>query len=70
MLLQEAGQRILLLPAWPANWDAEFKLHLSNNTIVRGVVKDGLLKDWDIQPRSRMKDLVIYKPQQLSHSHK
>ena len=28
MLVQEAGDKILLLPAWPADWDADFKLHL------------------------------------------
>ena len=29
MLVQEAGGKILLLPAWPADWDADFKLHLT-----------------------------------------
>jgi len=28
MLVQEAGSKILLLPAWPGDWDADFKLHV------------------------------------------
>ena len=28
MLVQEAGDKIHLLPAWPADWDADFQLHL------------------------------------------
>ena len=27
MLMQCDGKRILLLPAWPTNWIADFKLH-------------------------------------------
>ena len=27
MLLQQHEERVLLLPAWPLEWDVEFKLH-------------------------------------------
>jgi hypothetical protein len=27
MLMQTVGRKILLLPAWPKNWNADFKLH-------------------------------------------
>ena len=37
-----------LLPAWPASWDASFKLHLPRKTIISGEVKDGELVDWSI----------------------
>ena len=30
MLVQEAGDKILLLPAWPADWDVDFKLRLAH----------------------------------------
>jgi hypothetical protein len=63
MLVQEAEGRILLLPAWPADWDTEFKLHLENRTVIEGVVKDGSLVRWDIEPASRRTDVVVYKPQ-------
>lgn len=63
MLLQEAAGKILLLPAWPADWDANFKLHLEGQTVVSGIVKDGVLQSWDITPASRKKDVVVHKPQ-------
>lgn len=63
MLVQEAGSKILLLPAWPANWDADFKLHVAQKTVIHGTVKDGHLVNWTITPLSRKKDVVVLKPQ-------
>jgi len=63
MVAQEAGDKILLLPAWPADWDADFKLHLMQRTVVRGTVKDGKLVAWDMEPASRKKDVVVCQPQ-------
>jgi len=63
MLVQEAGEKILLLPAWPANWDVDFKLHLSQRTVLSGTVKNGKLAAWDIQPASRKKDVQVGQPQ-------
>ena len=36
MLLQTEDKTILLLPAWPADWDVDFKLHAPYNTVVEG----------------------------------
>lgn len=33
MLLQMAGNSILLLPCWPRAWDASFKLHAPGSTL-------------------------------------
>ncbi len=63
MLVQEAGDKILLLPAWPADWDADFKLHLRGQTVIRGRVVDGKLADWSIKPVERKKDVTVYEPQ-------
>jgi hypothetical protein len=63
MLVQEARDKILLLPAWPSSWDAEFQLHVSGGTVVSGKVEGGVLTHWDINPESRRKDVVIYEPQ-------
>ena len=63
MLVQEAGDRILLLPAWPADWDADFKLHVAQNTVISGMVKNGKLTNWTIKPDSRRRDVVVYTPQ-------
>ena len=63
MLEQEAGSKILLLPAWPADWDVDFKVHLSQRAILTGTVKAGRLTTWDIDPASRRKDVVVCQPQ-------
>jgi len=63
MLVQEAGSKILLLPAWPAAWDADFKLHLAQETVISGKVENGKLMNWSIEPVVRKSDVMIYKPQ-------
>jgi hypothetical protein len=63
MLVQEAGEKIFLLPAWPADWDADFKLYLSHETVLTGSVKDGKLVSWDVHPVSRRGDVILGKPQ-------
>ena len=63
MLVQETRDKIVLLPAWPAAWDADFKLHLARGTVVSGTVQDGKLTSWEIEPRSRRKDVSICQPQ-------
>ena len=63
MLVQEAGEKILLLPAWPADWDAEFKLHVSKKRTISGKVINGELTEWTIDPADGKKDVVVYKPQ-------
>ena len=70
MLVQQAGDKILLLPAWPGNWDVEFKLHLAHNTTISGIVKDGTLQSWTIQPKSRKTDVVVCTPQGSADTHK
>jgi hypothetical protein len=59
MLVQEAGDKVILLPAWPKDWDVDFKLHLARMTVVTGTVRDGKLVKWDIQPASRKKDVTV-----------
>ncbi|HXP63555.1 MAG TPA: LamG-like jellyroll fold domain-containing protein, partial [Dongiaceae bacterium] len=59
MLAQEAGRKILLLPAWPADWDVDFKLHLRRGAVLTGIVKDGRLRSWDIVPSSRKEDVTV-----------
>ncbi len=59
MIVQEAPGKIVLLPAWPATWDADFKLHLTGGAVLTGTVKDGKLVAWDVQPTARRKDVVV-----------
>ena len=63
MLVQEADGKILLLPAWPAEWDVDFKLHLSNKTTLQGKVINGKLTNWSIEPAHRKKAVVVCEPQ-------
>jgi len=58
MLMQTEGKKILLFPAWPKEWNADFKLNAPYQTIVEGTVKDGKLSNLKVSPSSRMKDVV------------
>lgn len=62
MLLQSEGTRLLLLPAWPADWDASFKLHAPLNTTVEGTVHAGRVVSLRVSPRSRRKDVFLVRP--------
>ena len=58
MLMQTDGKAIRLLPAWPADWNASFKLHAPYNTTVEGRVVNGKLVGLVVSPASRAKDVV------------
>jgi len=58
MLMQTPGRQILLLPAWPKDWDVDFKLHAPYQTTVEGRVRAGKLSDLKVTPQSRMVDVV------------
>ena len=58
MILQINGKTILLLPAWPAGWSGDFKLHAPFNTTVQGTIVNGKLTDLDVLPRSRKADVI------------
>jgi alpha-L-fucosidase 2 len=59
MLLQADGKKLMLLPAWPAGWDADFKLTAPYNTTVEGKVVGGKLISIKIAPLSRTADVII-----------
>jgi hypothetical protein len=58
MLMQVDGKKIMLLPAWPAGWDADFKLNAPYNTTVEGKVEKGKLMNLKVTPASRMADII------------
>ena len=49
---------IVLFPAWPADWDVEFKLHAPLNTTIEGKLKNGKIIYLIVNPASREKDLI------------
>ena len=62
MLLQtngNASRTIRLLPAWPSNWTADFKLSAPFNTTVEGTVSGGNFTKLTVTPSERMADVII-----------
>jgi hypothetical protein len=48
MLLQEDEGQAILLPAWPANWDVAFRLHVSGNSVITGLIAKGKMQHLDV----------------------
>lgn len=59
MIMQTDGRRIQLLPAWPKDWTADFKLHAPYHTVVEGHVENGRITHLQVMPRERAKDVVL-----------
>ena len=59
MLMQTIGDKIHLLPAWPKDWDVDFKLHAPRKTTVQGSFRDGKLIDVQVTPKSRRADVIV-----------
>jgi hypothetical protein len=58
MLMQADGRKILLFPAWPKDWDVDFKLHAPYQTIVEGTLRNGKLVRLKVTPKRRAKDVM------------
>jgi len=63
MLLQQRGDKILLFPAWPKEWDVDFRLHASRDTLVEGSWRHGKLEKLVVSPPERRGVVVEMKPQ-------
>ncbi|HEY5914569.1 MAG TPA: DUF5703 domain-containing protein [Verrucomicrobiae bacterium] len=59
MLLQMDGRQIFLRPAWPKDWNVQFKLHAPQRTIVEGTYRKGKMESLRVTPESRRADLVL-----------
>jgi hypothetical protein len=59
MLMQCDGDDILLFPAWPSEWDVDFKLHAPKNTTVEGCLRGGTLTGLRVSPQDRRNDIRI-----------
>ncbi len=58
MLMQTTGDKIVLFPAWPKEWDVDFKLYAPNNTTVECSMKNGRITKLLIVPASRSEDVI------------
>ncbi len=54
-----SGGRIYVLPAWPEDWDVEFKLHAPRQTVVECVYRDGRIEPPRDQARGATRDVVL-----------
>jgi hypothetical protein len=59
MLMQTIGDQIILFPAWPKEWDVDFKLHGPQNTTVECSYKNGEIKRLIVLPESRLKEITV-----------
>ena len=59
MLMQTIGDKILLLPAWPRDWDVDFKLHAPKNTTVECSYRGGRIEKLTVIPKDRERDVVV-----------
>ena len=60
MLLQaDDPSKIYLLPAWPREWDVDFKLHAPGGIVVRGVWRKGEMKQLDVTPSAARKAIIL-----------
>ena len=57
MLMQCEGRQIILLPAWPTEWDVQFKLHAPDQTTVEGTVRAGRIESLRVMPEARRADV-------------
>lgn len=60
MLLQTAGEKILLLPCWDKSWDVHFKLHAPHNTTIECKLEKGKVTLLKVFPIEREKDIVFF----------
>lgn len=59
MLLQTVDDKIRVLPAWPKEWDVDFKLHAPGQTVVECSYRNGKIERLVVTPESRRKDVVL-----------
>ena len=58
MLMQVVGKKIYLFPAWPKDWDVNFKLHALYNTTVEGELRGGNVVSLKVTPELRKADVI------------
>jgi hypothetical protein len=66
MLMQCEGRRIILLPAWPEEWDCDFKLHAPLRTVVEGKVRSGRIESLLVTPEERRADVIVWPEQEAA----
>jgi hypothetical protein len=60
MIIQSEDERILLLPAFPKDWNVKFKLHGTKKTIVEAEFSKGRPRSLSVTPPSRAPSVAVY----------
>ncbi len=63
MLLQQRGDKILLFPAWPKEWNVDFRLLAAKQTMITGSYRNGKVEKLTVSPPERAGDVVQMTPQ-------
>jgi hypothetical protein len=58
MIMQTDGKKILLLPAWPKEWEGDFKLNAPYRTTVQGTISQGKIINLIVTPKERAADVI------------
>ncbi|NOR76253.1 MAG: hypothetical protein GQ525_13990, partial [Draconibacterium sp.] len=59
MILQDVNDKIIIMPAWPNDWNANFKLFAKKNTIVEGKIIKGKIVELKVTPDNRKEAIFI-----------
>lgn len=59
MLLQTVGKDIYLFPAWPQDWNVDFKLYAPYNTIIECEYYNGKIVKLEVFPKERLNDVKV-----------
>ncbi|MFO8011676.1 MAG: DUF5703 domain-containing protein [Phycisphaerae bacterium] len=59
----ECDGKIYLLPAWPKDWNVEFRLHAPRGTTVECTFRDGKVRHLAVTPPERRADVIHVEPQ-------
>jgi hypothetical protein len=63
MLMQSDGDKIILLPAWPEEWDCDFKLHAPKQTVLEGKISKGKIEKLTVSPKERSDHVYLLDPE-------
>lgn len=61
MLMQTPGDAIHLFPAWPRDWNVNFRLHAPGSTIIDAALQDGRLVALAVEPKEARNRVVLPK---------
>ncbi len=59
MLLQTPGDKLILFPAWPKDWDVDFTLHAPKQTTVSASLRGGRIVALQVSPEERGRDVLL-----------